>query len=358
MTTPAPRIAIVWRGEPGSAGAHNERLAPIAEALADLGVEVPPILWSETAADQVRAQLLTCDGALVWVDPLTDGQDRTVLDQVLIEVSRQGVWVSAHPQVILKMGVKEVLVRTRSLGWGSDAHVYATPEALRRLFPERLAADSVRVLKQNRGNSNQGVWKVTLQAPAQPVTLDSPVDVVEARSDAVERGVRLGAFIERCEPYLTGAGRVIDQAFQPRVGEGLVRCYMRRDRVIGFSEQFPRSRLLDDPDAPTFGMAREKTMHRPDAPGFRRLRRRMEDEWTPGLQRLLDIETAALPVLWDADFLRGPASADGADAYVLCEINVSCVVPFPPWAPADVAQAARDAVLGRRLRRPGPAGPR
>jgi hypothetical protein len=43
-----------------------------------------------------------------------------------------------------------------------------------------------------------------------------------------------------------------------------------------------------------------------------------------------------LPVLWDADFLR----AEG-DGYVLCEINCSCVTPFPPEAPAAIAAAVR-----------------
>jgi hypothetical protein len=345
----APKIAIIWRGEPSLATpVHNDRLAPVAQALTDLGIDVPAIIWSEALADEVRSKLLTCDGALVWVDPLTDGQDRTLLDAVLSEVSRQGVWVSAHPDVVLKMGVKEVLVRTKELGWGSDVHAYETVAEFQRQFPTRLATDGVRVLKQNRGNSNQGVWKVMVQTAVEPVGPESLIDAVEARSDEVERGLRLGDFMERCAAYLSGAGRLIDQAFHPRVGEGLVRCYMSRGRVIGFSEQFPRSRSLADPAAPTFGMAREKTMHPADAPAFQRLRAQMEGEWTPGLQRLLDIDLEALPVLWDADFLRGPESADGTDSFVLCEINVSCVVPFPPTAPAAVASAARDAVLRRQ----------
>jgi hypothetical protein len=346
------RLAIVTRGDAEAASVQNERLAPIAQALADLGVEVPPVAWTEAAAGAVHAQLLACDGVLVWVDPLTDGQDRTELDRVLAEVARQGVWVSAHPEVVLKMGVKEVLVRTRALGWGSDAHAYETAAEFRRLFPHRLAAHGVRVLKQNRGNSNQGVWKVALAKPAQVVGYDTLVDVVEARSDEAERGLRLGDFMDMCEPYLAGKGRLIDQAFQSRLNEGLVRCYMCRDEVIGFSEQFPRSRALGA-EAPTFGMAREKTMHAADVAAFQGLRRCMEYDWTPGLQRLLQIRTEELPVLWDADFLRGSATTDGQDSYVLCEINVSCVTPFPPTAPAAVAAAALASVQQRRGREPG-----
>ena len=53
---------------------------------------------------------------------------------------------------------------------------------------------------------------------------------------------------------------------------------------------------------------------------------------------MLDIDERSLPVLWDADFLYGPRTASGDDTYVLCEINVSSVIPFPDQAPAAVAR--------------------
>ena len=45
-------------------------------------------------------------------------------------------------------------------------------------------------------------------------------------------------------------------------------------------------------------------------------------------------------MIWDADFLYGPKDASGHDTYVLCEINISCVWPFPPRATTDIARAA------------------
>jgi hypothetical protein len=68
----------------------------------------------------------------------------------------------------------------------------------------------------------------------------------------------------------------------------------------------------------------------------------MEDEWTPHLRSLLDIPRRDLPVIWDADFMLGPASADGTDSYVLGEINVSSVFPFPDEAPAEIARQVVD----------------
>jgi hypothetical protein len=64
----------------------------------------------------------------------------------------------------------------------------------------------------------------------------------------------------------------------------------------------------------------------------------MEAEWTLQMIRVLDIDADSLPLLWDADFLYGPRSASGDDTYVLCEINVSSVIPFPEQVPAAVAQ--------------------
>ena len=51
---------------------------------------------------------------LVWVNPIEQGLDRSKLDPLLREVADAGVWVSAHPDVILRMGTKEVLFDTRS----------------------------------------------------------------------------------------------------------------------------------------------------------------------------------------------------------------------------------------------------
>jgi hypothetical protein len=64
----------------------------------------------------------------------------------------------------------------------------------------------------------------------------------------------------------------------------------------------------------------------------------MEEEWTPQLTALLDIPRHDLPMIWDADFMLGPPGVDGADSYVLGEINVSSVFPMPDEAPAEIAR--------------------
>ena len=72
---------------------------------------------------------------------------------------------------------------------------------------------------------------------------------------------------------------------------------------------------------------------------FAALRAQLESEWIAGLQRLVGVDRDSLPMLWDADFLYGPKTPSGENTYVLCEINVSSVSPFPPQAVGKLADA-------------------
>jgi hypothetical protein len=184
-TTRLGRIAIVWRGDEAarrSATPGTGRFKAVFAALADVGVDADPVVYEDDVLDIVRAQLATFDGVLVWVNPIHEGRNRANLDALLREVAARGVWVSAHPDVILKMGTKEVLHHTRTMSWGCDTALYRTAEAMRAELPARLAAGP-RVIKRNRGNGGQGVWKV--EALAGP--RDRPmVRVLDAAKDASE----------------------------------------------------------------------------------------------------------------------------------------------------------------------------
>src|SRR3954468_13766808 len=151
----SPKIAVVWRGDREvrrNATPANNRFHRIFEELAAVDVHAEPAVYDEEFPDEVRAQLLQADGVLVWVNPLQDSKKtRDALDPLLREVAERGPWVSAHPDVILKMGVKEVLHRTRLLDWGADTHLYASKSEFQEAFPARLHRGP-RVLKQNRGN--------------------------------------------------------------------------------------------------------------------------------------------------------------------------------------------------------------
>src|SRR5690242_9601310 len=201
------RIAILWRGDEaarGSASMETGRFKAIFAALADRCIDAAQVVYEDNVLDDVRAQLATCDGVLVWVNPIHEGRNRAALDAFLREVARRGVWVSAHPDVILKMGTKEVLYRTRTMSWGCDTALYRTAEAMHAELPARLAAGA-RVIKRNRGNGGQGVWKVERLASPSSRPMVRVLDATQVASEELA----LEAFVDRCVAYFQD-GSVID----------------------------------------------------------------------------------------------------------------------------------------------------
>jgi hypothetical protein len=347
------RIGVLWRGDRRAAAPEpraDRGLRPLYDAFKALLVAVEPVPYSDEGLAEVREQLLSLDGVLVWVNPIQDGANRAGLDQLLREVSEAGVWVSANPGVIDAMGTKEILYRTRELGWGSETSLYQSAGDLARRFPDRLGRLGRLVLKQGRGNGGDGVWKVELPG-GRPggASPDVVVRVQDARAkDGAAEHLPLGSFLQRCEDYFTWSGCLVDQAYQDRLADGMLRCYFSHDRVVGFCRQWPKGLLDDDPHQ---GRPPASVMEGPDVPAYQALRRKAETEWVPQMIGILGIGRYDLPVIWDADFLYGPKTPAGDDTYVLCEINVSAVWPFPPMASPVVAAAAVDRAMAARAKR-------
>ena len=353
MSERTHRVAVVFAGDPSTRAIlklEETRLGTIAKALRDVGLDVEAAIYADEVADEVREQLLGVDGVLVWVDPVREDGNRAKLDRILRDVASHGVFVSSHPDVILKMGTKEVLYRTRSMSWGTDTRLYMTLEQFQRELPQCLAEGTPRVLKQHRGNDGIGVWKVEAVDPRAPM---ARVRVCHAVRGSQESEESLDEFVARCAQYFEGDGRIIDQAYQPRLTDGIVRCYQVRDRLAGFGEQlinalYPAAPGAAPADAPQPG---PRLYYPPTRPDFQKLKNRLEREWLPEMCRVLSIDPAELPVIWDADFMYGPKDAAGDDTYVLCEINISSVYPFPDEALMPFAEETLRRLRARRLSR-------
>jgi hypothetical protein len=228
-------------------------------------------------------------------------------------------------------------------------------------LPARLANGKARVLKQHRGNGGIGVWKVQLPvgnftsaehgiAAPRPETI---VRVRHAKRGCSEEEITLSEFFARCEEYFLDNGRMIDQEYQQRLPEGMIRCYLVHERVAGFGHQainalFPAPPGAPPTEAPEPG---PRLYHPPAKPEFQALKNKLELEWVPAVKHLLEIDTESLPVLWDCDFLLGPKDDSGQDTYVLCEINVSSVAPYPESAVPYIIDATAARVQAARQRR-------
>jgi glutathione synthase/RimK-type ligase-like ATP-grasp enzyme len=323
------KVGLLWRQEwdppqPDASGWEGYRLHGVFAAFADLGTPAEGVVYGDDRIEQVRAQLLGLDGVLVWVNPIEQGRDRSKLDPLLREAASEGVWVSAHPDVILRMATKRVLYDTRELSWGTDTRIYLSAAELHDGLASGLSDRGPCVLKQQRGMGGQGVWKVE-------TWLDEPMILVqEARRDAPAERMSVADFAAQCEPYFEDGGLMVEQPFQERIGDGMVRVYLTHDEVVGFAHQYPAGLRPASAGEPPPG----KRFEAATAERFQSLRNQVELDWVPEMLRLLHLDRDALPVIWDIDFLHGP------DSYVLCEINASSTFAFPEHAMPGVAAAA------------------
>ena len=188
-TRDTARLALLWRGDREArreATPDNNRFSRVFEALAALGIHAEPAVYADDLVEEVREQLLTARRrARLGQSDFRRARPRRRSMRCCATSRRSGPWVSAHPDVILKMGVKEVLHRTKHLGWGTDTHLYRAARAFREEFPPRLLSAGPRVLKQNRGNGGQGSGRSN--SSRQPAAEDAIVRVLHARRGAACR---------------------------------------------------------------------------------------------------------------------------------------------------------------------------
>jgi len=336
-----PRVALLYPGDRAArdrCDPAESRFAALFAAFSSAGVDAEPAIYHDDFANEVATQLRTVGGVLVWCNPIEGGRRRDRLDALLREVARSGVFVSTHPDTIQRLGTKDVLYETRDLPFGSDVHRVDSLAQLEADLPARLRRGA-RVLKQFRGHSGIGVWRVER---AEPEGVSPLMRLRHAQRGSEEELVDLPALRQRMAPYFEPAqgGHMIDQAWQPRLDEGMVRAYLVEDRVTGFGHQAVNalvSARAGEP-APQPG---PRLYHGPDMPEFQTLKQSLETQWVEQLRQRVGVARERLPLLWDCDFMLGERAAGEPERYVLCEINVSSVSPFPPSSIGPLVAATK-----------------
>ena len=335
----ARSVALLYPGDRGMrdrADPGESRFAALFSALAERGLSVQCAVYHDEFADEVQAQLSTVDAVLVWHNPIEGGRRRDRLDAMLRRLADQGVFVSTHPDTITRLGTKDVLVDTRDLPFGSDVHRIDSLAQLALELPLRLS-QGPRVLKQHRGHSGIGVWRVESAAPlaGEPMVL-----LRHAQRGCEQQCVDWPTLRQTLAPYFEPAqgGHMIDQAWQPRITDGMVRAYLVGDQVAGFGHQAVNALVPSAAGAPAVQPG-QRLYVGPDAADFQALRQRLESGWIDLLRQRVGLGTEHLPLLWDCDFMWGESRPDGPAPFVLCEVNVSSVSPFPPSAVAPLAEA-------------------
>ena len=364
-----------------------ERFAALADILNNdfKAVKAEPVEYTDVAVEKVEKNLIeNFQYVICWVDPVCfnkNGEEETRalnadrsnvgLDQMLRRVAAKGVKVSTHPDIIERMGTKRVLYETRDQPWGlPTTNFFRTQEELRKNLGKGLISDKCRVLKMERGSSGRGVWRCdVMKGEEDEPNISSNTDtnirlrVQHAGDDTVEYDVSLNSLLGRLEERMkaTGGG-VVDMPFLPGVNQGIIRCYMFRNRCGGILHQLPLSHsnktLPSGYSYPnlnvskskryrTKGLPTGKCVHPPNSPDYEHIVKMIEEDWIPKLVQRVGLSQSdtrstadALPVVWDIDFIlrtAEPKECSDKDEdtpftaipseYVLCEINVSCVFP-------------------------------
>lgn len=321
---------------------HRKDTVPMMDYLKKLGWSAESVMLSdEMLRDKDKQKDIfeyvkgAADAYVSRVNPGNLKEEKLYFD-LLRKLCDSGVIGMPHPDAMIGYGAKDALTKLRNteLVPTDTLAYYDTDEAKRigvkweaggehdfkKNFPKTLAKGE-RVLKQNRGSTGEGIWRVQLKNPdkykgVSELPLDAEIRCTEAVDNHVEER-KLGEFMDFCEKYLHGDnGMLVDMTFLPRIKEGEIRILMLYKEPIYVVHKKP-AEGADAFSATLFSGAK----YRYDKP----------EQW----KHLVDYFLAALPdiksklgnydlpLIWTADFILD--GTPGNDKYVLGEINCSCV---------------------------------
>ncbi|AEX66801.1 hypothetical protein CDC7B_0604 [Corynebacterium diphtheriae C7 (beta)] len=305
---------------------HRKDTLPIVDAIKEKGWHAEVVFyrpeWSEGLFEYVSQNF---DGYISRVNPGNiPGGEKGYFD-LLTKLSEAGLVGMSTPAEMMAYGAKDALVKLNDTDLvPSDTAAYYDVETFHNTFPTSLSYGE-RVLKQNRGSTGSGIWRVQLEdkelaasvAPGTALPLDTKLRCTEAVDNHTE--IReLGEFMNFCDQYIVGDnGMLVDMRFMPRIVEGEIRILMVGPHPVFVVHKKPAAG--GDNFSATLFSGAKYTYDKPEA-------------W----QELVDMFAAArpviaeklggdnIPLIWTADFMLADGE-NGEDTYVLGEINCSCV---------------------------------
>lgn len=323
------KAIVVFEVEGGSDkyfDGHRKDTMPIVDAIKRAGWHSEVVYFRpEWAEDLFTYVSENFDAYISRVNPgNVPGGEKGYFD-LLTKLSEAGLVGMSTPEEMMAYGAKDALVKLNDTELvPSDTAAYYEVESFHETFPTSLSYGE-RVLKQNRGSTGSGIWRVRIadDAVAESVTpgtalpLDTKLKCTEAVDNHTEER-KLGEFMDFCDQYIVGDnGMLVDMRFMPRIVEGEIRILLVGPDPVFVVHKKP-AEGGENFSATLFSGAK----YTYDAP----------EAW----QELVDLFAAVrpviaeklggdnIPLIWTADFMLDTAE-DGSDTYVLGEINCSCV---------------------------------
>ncbi|MDO5513391.1 Cj0069 family protein [Corynebacterium sp.] len=323
------KAIVVFEVEGGSdkfIDGHRKDTMPIVNAIKEAGWHAEVVFyrpeWTEHLYEHVSQNF---DGYISRVNPgnIPGGEDGYF--DLLSRLSESGLVGMSTPEEMMAYGAKDALVKLKDTDLvPTDTAAYYEVEDFHNTFPTSLSYGE-RVLKQNRGSTGSGIWRVQLAdkelaasvEPGTALPLDTKLKATEAVDNHTETR-ELGEFMDFCDQYIIGNnGMLVDMRFMPRIVEGEIRILLVGPHPVFVVHKKP-AEGGDNFSATLFSGAK----YTYDSP----------EKW----QDLVDMFAEArpviaenlggdnIPLIWTADFMLD-TDEDGNDTYVLGEINCSCV---------------------------------
>ncbi|WJY67450.1 Cj0069 family protein [Corynebacterium auris] len=324
------KAIVVFEVEGGSDkyfDGHRRDTMPIVNAIKEKGWNAEVVYfrpeWAEDLFSYVSENF---DGYISRVNPgNVPGGEKGYFD-LLTRLSEAGLVGMSTPDEMMAYGAKDALVKLNDTDLvPSDTAAYYEVEDFHNTFPTSLSYGE-RVLKQNRGSTGSGIWRVRLAdadlaasvEPGTALPLDTEIKCTEAVDNHTETR-QLGEFMDFCDQYIVGDnGMLVDMRFLPRIVEGEIRILLVGPHPVFVVHKKPAEG--GDAFSATLFSGAKYTYNKPE-------------EW----QELIDLFAEArpviaeklggdnIPLIWTADFMLADDDETGADTYVLGEINCSCV---------------------------------
>ncbi|MBQ0138295.1 MAG: Cj0069 family protein [Kurthia sp.] len=297
---------------------YRKDTMPMVEALEQRGYSAEVIFYELEKHDEIYNHVLT--NAVAYVSRINPGnlKHESSYFSLLRQLCENGIIGMPHPDAMIGYGAKDALVKLTSTSLvPEDTFAYYEIADLYEQFPSALAKGE-RVLKQNRGSTGEGIWRVSLvDSNEKEPNVHSKIKCTEAKDNHVEFW-ELGPFMHFCEKYIIGEnGMLVDMPFLPRITEGEIRLLMLKDKPVNVVHKKPAD-SADAFSATLFSGAQ----YRYDSP----------EEWDELVSNFLEqlpsitemLGGYDLPLIWTADFILDTLP-DGSDTYILGEMNCSCV---------------------------------
>lgn len=341
------KSVVIFEAEGGSdkwIDGHRKDTLPICEAIKAKGWHCEVVYfrneWQDDIIEYCRNRF---DAYISRINPGNLPSGEMKYFETLRVLHYLGLVGMPHPDAMINFGAKDALAKLVKTGIvPDDTYAYYDVESFKKMFPRSLSYGE-RVVKQNRGSTGQGIWRVSIADDIEykagsKIPLDTQLKCTEAFDNHVEYNT-LEDFMTFCEKYIVGEnGMLIDMRFMPRVVEGEIRILLVGDKPMFVVHKKP----VDNEDAfsATLFSGAEYTYSEPEAwPELMALFQKS----LPMIAKKLG--GFAIPLVWTADFMMD-WDENNNDTYVLGEINCSCV-GFTSHLDEGIQDAIADEVIRR-----------